>query len=144
MDLIRASHLWRPALIGAAATIAILGAACSDDEGSEDVTATAPEATATETSSTPPAIKTTEMGEGESVHVSYECADGLSFEAEVSQVPSTWAIVEVDGQTIEMQQTISGSGIRYQGDGYEYQSKGEDATLLHDDEVIRADCVQTS
>ena len=146
MNFTRTNRLWRPALIGAATAIAILGAACTDDDIPEDATSTEVTATtgATETSSTPPTIETTEMGEGESVHVTYECAYGLTFEAEVSQVPSTWAIIEVDGETIEMQQTISGSGIRYQGDDYQYQSKGEEATLLKDDEVIRADCVQAS
>jgi len=153
----------RTALIGAAAAIALIGAACSDDaDSTDDTTATTTTTTATATNTgeatstgeTTPVIEATTTAtatesatEGtepadESVLVSYTCADGLTFDAEVSQVPATWAIIEVDGETIEMEQTISGSGIRYQGNGYEYQSKGEEATLLKDDEVIRANCVE--
>jgi len=156
-------------LVGAISALAILGAACSDDEPAEDdatttVTATATtteEATATETATEEATGTATEEatgeatgtatdgtpaagseGEDESVHVVYECLDGLTFEAEVAQVPATWAIITLDGETIEMEQTISGSGIRYQGgDGYEYRSKGNEATLLQNDEEIRSACL---
>ena len=57
------------------------------------------------------------------------CDGGKTFDAYVFPVPARRAIVVVDGRTLDLPQTVSGSGIRYSDGTLVYHSKGRDAFI---------------
>lgn len=63
------------------------------------------------------------------VAVHYVCDGGKTFDAYVFPVPARRAIVVVDGRTLDLPQTVSGSGIRYSDGTLVYHSKGRDAFI---------------
>ena len=70
---------------------------------------------------------------GEWQHVSYACEgreEWLSV-AYVNAAPNFLALIPIEGQTLVFASTVSGSGVRYVADRYEWRTKGADASL-HD------------
>lgn len=68
---------------------------------------------------------------GEWQHVSYLCEgreERLSV-AYVNAAPNFLALVPIEGQTLVFASTVSGSGVRYVADRYEWRTKGAEASL---------------
>ena len=123
-------------------------------------TTTAPPATATPTStpvatatSTPTASATasaTATGgtipapSPNGTRYSYVCAEGKTFQMLAYPADQQRATLIFDGKTVQLKQEISGSGVRYAGEGYTLIAKGLDATIQENGATTYRDCKGTA
>jgi membrane-bound inhibitor of C-type lysozyme len=70
----------------------------------------------------------------------YSCANGKSFEALYYPMDQGRATLSVDGQTIEMTQTTTGSGALYRGDTLSLRTKGTDALIKQGEVTLFSGC----
>lgn len=123
---------WPRAAASIVVGVSILTFACAD----EDLSPAPPSAKVPAPSGTIGASATPAP-----VVVHYVCDDGKTFEARVFPVPARRAIVVVDGRTLDLPQTVSGSGIRYSDGTLVYHSKGRDAFIEEGGVMTYVNCV---
>ncbi len=112
------------------AVVGLLAVACADEDLSRAVSTSPAAPPAGGASATPTPV---------AVH--YLCDGGKSFDAYVFPVPARRAIVVVDGRTLDLPQTVSGSGIRYSDGTLVYHSKGRDAFIEDGGTMTYVNCV---
>ncbi len=125
-------RLWARIAGWSVAVVGILVFACADEDLSG--AGAAPKVSASASVSVPSATPTP-------VEVHYVCDGGKTFEAYVFPVPAQRAIVVVDGRTLDLPQTVSGSGIRYSDGTLVYHSKGRDAFIEIGGVMTYVNCV---
>lgn len=64
------------------------------------------------------------------IKVTFGCEDGTKFGATFDNEAETLALVFAVGERVLLKQGISGSGIRYEGSGYEFFGKGKSALVM--------------
>lgn len=67
--------------------------------------------------------------EGSTIKAAFRCEDGTRFDATFDNDAETLAVVFADGPSVLLKQGMSGSGIRYEGGGYEFLGKGKSAIV---------------
>jgi len=64
------------------------------------------------------------------IEVTFGCEDGTKFGATFDNEAETLAITFASGERVLLKQGVSGSGIRYEGSGYEFFGKGKSGILM--------------
>ena len=71
--------------------------------------------------------------EGSTIKAAFRCEDGTTFDATFDNEAETLTVVFTDGPSVLLKQGMSGSGIRYEGSGYEFLGKGRSAIVTRPD-----------
>lgn len=75
---------------------------------------------------------------------SYICAEGKTFQMLAYPAEQQRATLVFDGKTVQLKQEVSGSGVRYSGEGYTLIEKGLDAMIQENGATTYRDCKGTA